>query len=340
MEKKFINIALILLLILFLSYSTIYADSFKLGDNGSEIKRIQQLLYKLGYDITVDGFFGYQTKEIVKDFQLNNGLKVDGVVGQKTLDLLEEMAKDIKYIVQNGDTLSEIAYKFHSTVEAIKEKNNLKSDKIIIGEEILIPKTGIGGGEEDRLYSNIYHEVQRGDSLSVLAKKYGSDIETIKLANKLKSNRIYVGQTLMIPHLKRGINQPFLLKKGSFIWPVIGRISSGYGYRIHPIKGRRELHGGIDIAVPVGTKIRAAASGKVIQSGWISGFGKTIVIDHGDGVRTLYGHNYRLLVRAGSNVNLGQVIALAGSTGLSTGPHLDFRIYKDGKTVNPIKYLP
>lgn len=203
-----------------------------------------------------------------------------------------------------------------------------------------IPRTGIGGGEDERLYAPIFHEVQPGDALSLLSKKYGVDVQTIKLANNLHNDLIRIGDTIIIPHLQRAPNQPFELKKGSFIWPVLGVISSPYGYRKHPIRKERHFHGGIDIAVPIGTQIRAAAAGTVIQSGYIVGFGKTVIIDHGNGVRTLYAHNSSLMVRAGARVNLGQTIALSGSTGSSTGPHLDFRIYYNGKTVNPIKYLP
>ncbi len=338
--KKILQTALITLIIIIFSVSSILALNLEVGDRGEEVKRVQKLLLKLGYNLTVDGDYGFQTKEVVKDFQFSNELNVDGIVGSKTLNLLKEMTEDIRYTVKSGDSISQIAYDLNSTVKAIKERNNLRSDKIIIGQELLVPKTGIGGGEEEKLYSNIYHEVQPGDAISILAKKYGSDVTTIKLANNLKSDRIYIGQTLMVPHLRRGVNQPFRLVKGAVIWPVLGRISSSYGYRIHPIRGGREFHGGIDIAVSTRTRIRAAASGKVIQSGWINGFGYTIIIDHGDGVRTLYGHNSRLLVRIGSMVSLGEIIALSGSTGISTGPHLDFRIYKNGKTINPINYLP
>lgn len=332
---------LILIFIFFIILNIhIGAARYELGDRGQEVKQIQQYLYDIGYDVEIDGIFGHRTSEIVKNFQHNHGLKVDGIVGEETLAILEEMVKDITYIVQPGDTLSEIAVKHNITVKALKDFNQLKNDLIRIDQELKIPRTGIGGGEDGNVYTNIFHEVRPGDSLYLLARKYGVEIETIRLANNLRSDIIYVGQNLVIPHLKRDINQPFELKKGAFIWPVLGRISSGYGYRIHPIRGERHFHGGIDIAVPLGTPIRAAAAGTVVQSGYINGFGKTIVIDHGNGIQTLYAHNSRLLVRAGAQVNLGQVIALAGSTGTSTGSHLDFRIYKDSNTVNPLNYLP
>lgn len=338
--KKMVLIFFITLLIITLLTTYTLAIHIKLGDRGKRVKKIQKYLYDMGYDITVDGVFGYNTREVIKDFQYSSGLIVDGIIGDKTLKMIENTINNINYTVQKGDTLSEIAANHDTTIKAIKKINNINDDLIKIGQVIKIPKTGIGGGNDDRLYSTIYHEVQPGDALSVLAKKYGVEIETIKLANNLHNNTIIIGQNLAIPHIKRNVNRPFKLARGAFIWPVIGRVSSNYGYRIHPIRKKRHFHGGIDIAVALGTKIRAAAAGTIIQSGYISGFGKTIVIDHGEGVKTLYAHNSRLLVRAGKKVNLGQIIALSGSTGSSTGSHLDFRIYYNEKTVNPLKYLP
>ncbi len=338
MKKNGLIIFIIFLVLL--TSSPVFAKKWEIGDKGTGVKTIQKYLYDMGYDVSVDGIYGYGTKEIVKDFQFSSGLKVDGIVGNETLRKMEDTIKDITYTIKEGDTLLGIALNYDTTVKSIKASNNFSSDFIKIGQKIKIPKTGIGGGEDKNVYSTIYHEVHRGDVLSVLSKKYGVDFETIKLANHLKNDVIYLGQNLAIPHLKRDVNQPFQLLKGTFIWPVIGRISSSYGYRIHPIRQDRHFHGGIDIAVPIGTSIRAAASGTVVQSGYINGFGKTVVINHGDGVKTLYAHNSRLLVRAGAQVSLGQVITHAGSTGTSTGSHLDFRIYKEEKTVNPIKYLP
>ena len=339
MPFKCLRIFLVFLLLLFFTLSS-FASTIRLGDRGTRVKETQQYLYKLGYDLNIDGIYGYQTLELIKDFQLNHGLKVDGIVGAATKNLLKEITEDITYLVKKGDTLSDIAEQFDITVKDLKKRNNLKSDLIKIEQELMIPKTGIGGGDDERLYANIIHEVRPGDALSLISKKYGTAIDTIKHANNLHSDRIYIGQTLVIPHIDRKANKPFQLGKGALIWPVLGRISSSYGYRIHPIKKVRHFHAGIDIAVPSGTKVKASASGTVVQSGYINGFGKTVIIDHGEGVRTLYGHNSRLIVRAGAKVRLGQTIALAGSTGTSTGSHVDFRIYRNSNTVNPIKYLP
>ena len=110
---------------------------------------------------------------------------------------------------------------------------------------------------------------------------------------------------------------------GQMIWPVNGVITSPFGYREHPIFGRQILHSGIDIGVDYGTPVHAADGGVVVEAGWISGYGYAVVIDHGNGTSTLYGHNESLAVSSGQSVSQGQVIAYAGSRN-STGPHVHF----------------
>lgn len=128
---------------------------------------------------------------------------------------------------------------------------------------------------------------------------------------------------------------------GTMAWPVPGysRISSPYGYRIHPVFKTKKLHTGIDIPAPTGTSITAAQGGTVIYSGTLGGYGKTIMLDHGGGIVTLYGHNSSLVVKEGQEVKKGDTIAKAGSTGVSTGPHCHFEVRKNGAYVDPIPWL-
>lgn len=124
---------------------------------------------------------------------------------------------------------------------------------------------------------------------------------------------------------------------GRYSLPVNGRITSRYGYRIHPIYGVRRFHNGVDIAAPTGTPIRSCDDGKVIFSGWRGLTGKTVIIDHGSGWSTSYGHCSRLYVRAGEIVSAGQTIAAVGSTGLSTGPHVHWMVYYNGQHRDPLQ---
>lgn len=123
---------------------------------------------------------------------------------------------------------------------------------------------------------------------------------------------------------------------GPFIRPVDGSVVSGFGYRVHPIFRRVKFHYGIDISAPSGTPIHAAADGVVVFAGWRRAYGNTVIVDHGNGLATLYAHCSRVLVSEGEVVKQGQVIALVGSTGLSTGPHLHFEIRRYGEPINPL----
>ncbi len=127
---------------------------------------------------------------------------------------------------------------------------------------------------------------------------------------------------------------------GQFMWPCSGVITSYYGWRTHPVFGTTKYHSGMDIGVDYGTPIHAADSGTVIYSGWMGGYGNLIMIDHGGGLVTLYGHNDSLAVGEGQYVGKGQVVAYAGSTGYSTGPHCHFEVRLHGEVTEPLNYLP
>ena len=126
------------------------------------------------------------------------------------------------------------------------------------------------------------------------------------------------------------------LAAGSLIWPASGPISSGFGWRIDPFIHRRALHTGIDIAAPWGAPVEAAENGTVLYVGWMTGYGNVVVLDHGNGVSTVYAHLSSYAVRPGEAVRRGQVIARVGSTGWSTGPHLHFEVRQDGQPIDPL----
>ena len=126
---------------------------------------------------------------------------------------------------------------------------------------------------------------------------------------------------------------------GSLIYPVNGPITSPFGWRIHPILGYKKFHTGVDFGVGYGTPIRAADSGTVIYATWMGGYGNVIIVDHGDGLSTLYAHQSSLAVGTGARVTRGQTVGYVGSTGFSTGPHLHFEVRVNGNPVDPMGYL-
>lgn len=177
----------------------------------------------------------------------------------------------------------------------------------------------VSRGEQERLRQELEQDKAALSRQLDQLEKEAKDLEKVLL--KLQSEGEYIG--------------------GVMKWPVPGhtRISSPYGNRMHPILRTNRFHAGIDIPAPTGTNIIAAAPGRVAFSGTQGGYGRTVIIDHGGGIMSLYAHNSQLLVSEGEQVTQGKVIAKAGSTGMSTGPHLHFEVRKNGKYVDPMPWL-
>ncbi|MDD5089420.1 MAG: peptidoglycan DD-metalloendopeptidase family protein [Candidatus Wallbacteria bacterium] len=188
-----------------------------------------------------------------------------------------------------------------------------------------------GRGAAPKAEESFVHLVSSGDSLWKLSKKYNVSLSRLQNFNNLTEANLKVGQSILIPGTAAG---------SDFSWPVKGRISSGYGYRVNPISKASEFHAAIDIASPLGKAVMAGQSGKVEYAGWIRGYGKTIRINHRDGYSTLYAHLSSIAVARGQVVTTNTMIGRIGTTGYSTGPHLHFEIKQKGKQVNPLKYLP
>jgi murein DD-endopeptidase MepM/ murein hydrolase activator NlpD len=155
-------------------------------------------------------------------------------------------------------------------------------------------------------------------------KAYLHEVEALAQVSAQLASRIQTSQSSSSPVPPAG---------GALMWPVSGPVTSPFGWRW----GR--MHEGIDIAVPTGTPVHAAQSGRVIFAGWMGGYGNLVVIDHGGGLATAYGHNSSFAAGNGQSVAQGQVIAYAGSTGNSTGPHVHFEVRVNGAVVDPLGYL-
>ncbi len=251
----------------------------------------------------------------------------------------------LAYVIQKGDTAAKVAYRF-----GIKEATLLSANagkRFKQGVVLTIPSM-----------NGIYVRAGRNDTAASLARRYGSSSAAIMRANGLAERKLRSGAKLFIPGGKMPEADVYVSRSrgrsifagqimpetggavGRFRWPCHGRVTSSFGYRRSPFRRRRTVfHAGIDIGAPRGTPVVASASGVVTHSGWMSGYGRTIVISHGGGVSTLYGHNCALLVRAGTSVSRGQIIARVGSTGRSTGNHCHFEIRRGGRPINPMRGL-
>ena len=158
------------------------------------------------------------------------------------------------------------------------------------------------------------------------------DMENLK--HQIKSTVESVGEIKDYLRVQRDIY--VATPKGS---PVIGGISSYYGNREHPRSGEENFHSGIDISSSPGNPVKATADGIVSFSGWSGGSGNLVVLEHGHSFSTFYAHNRSIPVKVGQKVKRGDIIGYVGSTGNSTGPHVHYEIWKDGKSIDPVKYL-
>lgn len=241
------------------------------------------------------------------------------------------------YTVQKGDTISGLAQKFGLSVDTIKWANSLEDNlNIKPGQVIRIPPV-----------TGVVHKVKKGDTVYSIAKYYQTNAQGIVdyPFNTFTSDETFelaVGQILIVPDgvmpkaekvyiAKQTPNAGTVVASGIFVWPTSGKISQRFTW----------YHRGIDIANSIGTPILAADAGKVIVAGWPDnvGYGNRVIIDHGNGFVTLYGHMSKVLVDVGQTVQRGSTIGLIGSTGRSTGPHCHFEIRVSGKTQDPLTYL-
>jgi murein DD-endopeptidase MepM/ murein hydrolase activator NlpD len=229
------------------------------------------------------------------------------------------------YTIQKGDIIGDLAAGFGLNQDTLISANNIKNTRLIqIGQMLRVPNQ-----------DGIFYTVKNGDTLASIAEKYKSEPKAIEVANELFSASLRAGAVLFIPGARLDWVNLQEINGDLFIWPIPGYITSPYGYRKSPFTGVRQFHSGLDLGSPTGTPVRAAMSGRISAVGWDDTFGNYIVISHHSGYRTLYGHLNLIRVKAGAYVGTGERIGDVGSTGLSTGPHLHFTVYKNGVTVNP-----
>ncbi|MDR0598910.1 MAG: M23 family metallopeptidase [Treponema sp.] len=243
------------------------------------------------------------------------------------------------YQIKQGDVLGEVAKRFGLSGDTLMSVNNLKNaNSVQLGQTLRVPNQ-----------DGIFYAVKKGDTLKSIGTKYKVEPEKVQVANELFSDQINPNTSLFLPGavIPQEELQPQLVSRPQppqldgdlFLWPVRGRLTSYYGRRRSPFSRGWSFHDGLDVAAPTGTPVKAAMAGRVTSVGWDNTYGNMILITHADGYKTLYGHLDSIDIRAGTSVAAGTVIGTVGNTGLSTGPHLHFTVYKDGSSVNPRKFL-
>jgi murein DD-endopeptidase MepM/ murein hydrolase activator NlpD len=229
------------------------------------------------------------------------------------------------HTMQKGEIIGELAMIYGLHDDTIISVNKIRNTRLVQeGKVLKIPNQ-----------DGVFHTVKSGETLRSIAEKYKSDSGAIQIANELFSTDIKAGTDLFIPGARLDWVYKQEINGDLFMWPVSGYITSPYGYRRSPFTDVRQFHSGIDITGNRGTPIRSAMSGRVTTIGYDNILGNYVVISHHSGYRTLYGHMSVIRVKTGTYVGTGERIGDVGSTGLSTGPHLHFTVYKNGVTVNP-----
>ncbi len=241
-------------------------------------------------------------------------------------------------IARKGDTFGRLSLQFNLREETLRSLNQANSRTVDLQAEdvVLIPSK-----------DGIFHMIREGQGLSDIAHAYGVPLkEVLAYTRKRSDQELQPGEILYLPGARflwdtdpAWIALSALSRSTGFMRPISARFTDAYGQRMHPILRKEIFHGGLDLAAGMGTPVMAAQDGKVIFEGPRGNYGTTVILDHGNGLTSWYGHLSQSLVKQGKSVKRGDVIGKVGKTGLATGPHLHFEIRKNNVSQNPLLYI-
>ena len=309
---------------------------------------------KLGYETadTVNAYF-VEDVDIRQEYVESSYVMNLGYIAEI---LNETKEGEVTYTVTSGDSYYSIAEKYDLSVEALMKLNSGYDPKILRVGDVLtisnaVPYLTVVNVERQRYVQDVPYQVEYTDDASMYQGEYKTTSPGVYGKADITANVTYINgeeterevvasvtlsQPVTEQQLRGTKERPTWYPTGSFSWPCNGVLTSRFGYR--SLLGST-YHSGIDIGNSYGTSIYASDGGTVTYSGWMSGYGYLIIIDHGNGYQTYYGHNSSLVAAKGAKVHKGQLIARMGSTGRSTGNHCHFGIKLNGTFVNPLNYL-
>ena len=277
----------------------------------------------------------------VRDIYINGRLSyLDVVIGSKDFSDFANRLEVLKRIIDSDITLINEIKKERADIEAHKQKLEADRAKLVELEKAALAKQA--EIEQKKAERNVVLKKAQNDratAMQAIEELNASSAQVSAMLKERQAARAAAAAAAAQSSGGQGASDNWVQGTGQLGWPVSGEITSPYGYRVHPIWGTTIYHSGIDIGVDEGTPVHAADGGVVVWSGWMGGYGYAVVIDHGNGLSTLYGHNSELAVDEGQSVAKGQVISYAGSTGNSTGPHVHFEVRVNGDPVDPMGYL-
>ena len=276
----------------------------------------------------------------VRDIYINGRLSyLDVVIGSKDFSDFANRLEVLKRIIDSDINLISEIKKERAQIEAHKKKLEEDRAKLVELEKAALAKQA--EIEQKKAERNVVLQKAQNDRAVAMQAIEELNASSAQISAMLKERQAArtAAAAAAAQSAGQGSSYTWVQGTGQLGWPVSGEITSPYGYRVHPIWGTTIYHSGIDIGVDEGTPVHAADSGVIVWSGWMGGYGYAVVIDHGNGLSTLYGHNSELAVDEGQSVSKGQVVAYAGSTGNSTGPHVHFEVRENGDPVDPMGYL-
>jgi murein DD-endopeptidase MepM/ murein hydrolase activator NlpD len=242
------------------------------------------------------------------------------------------------WVAQPGETFALMAARTKLKEETLRSLNQSNSRKVEIQPDDLVLLPSKDG---------VFHMVREGQGLSDIARAYVVPLKEVLSANRKAADAdLKPGEILCLPHGRflwdtdsAWILLNALAKTAGFIRPIAARFADAYGQRMHPVLQKEAFHGGLDLAAGMGTPVMAAQDGRVIFEGPRGTYGNTVILDHGMGLTSWYGHLSQTLARQGQSVKRGDVIGKVGRTGRATGPHLHFEVRKNNQPQNPLLYL-
>lgn len=274
----------------------------------------------------------------VRDIYINGRLSyLDVVIGSKDFNDFANRLEVLRRIINSDINLINEIKKERADIEARKQQLEANRIKLVEIEKAVIAKQS--EIEQKKAERNEVLQRAQNDRATAMQAIEELNASSAQVTALLKERQAARAAAAAAAAAEQAQSYTWVQGSGQLGWPASGEITSPFGYRTHPIWGTTIYHAGIDIGVDEGVPVHAADGGTVVWSGWMGGYGYAVVIDHGNGLSTLYGHNSELVVSEGETVGKGQVIAYAGSTGNSTGPHVHFEVRVNGDPVDPMGYL-
>ena len=332
-------------------YEQLHAIQIELDTATAELKQVQADRIQLDQDITKTeaelkaAQARLQSREKVfykrvRDIYINGRLSyLDVVVGSKDFSDFANRMEMLKRILQSDMDLINTIKTEREEIASKKAKLEEDRAKVLELEKVAQEKQNLINQKKAERQAVLERAMNDRDTAERAYNELMASSASITAMLQQRAAERAAAAAAASQSGSGGGGATWVQGTGQLAAPVNAPITSDFGWRIHPIYGTRRLHAGTDFGVDEGTPVHAADGGVVVEAGWISGYGYTVIIDHGNGMSTLYAHNSDVAVSPGQTVSKGQVVSYSGNTGGSTGPHLHFEVRINGEPTDPMGYL-